>query len=109
MDASEVFELIRELLGIGGVTKPIGAQLSRAYLLMGQLRDCGFNSAEVSLLSGLRWKTSAVRRYGKGSGVVDVSGRDDLLRFVSEFVWAGGSLEKLGRFREARWMWLRWA
>jgi len=104
MDAFEVFDLVKELVGIGGFDRPSGVQLGRAYFLMGRLRDCGFSSAEVSLLSCGRWKSSAVRRFGKGSGVVDMSGRDDLLRFVGEFAREGGSLEELGGFREAERM-----
>lgn len=102
MGAYEVFEAVKELNEIGTLRRPGDDRLARAYFLMGLLRDCGFSSFGVSVLVGERWGDSAVRRFGKGSGVVDVSGRDELLDMVGGFARGGGNLGEIEEYRKAK-------
>ena len=102
MEAFEVFGWVKELVMLIGVSRRSREQLSRVYFLMGRLRDCGFSSFDVSRLVGGRRDDSTIRKYGKGSGVVDTSGKDALLSMIGEFADEGGSLEELERFRGAK-------
>jgi hypothetical protein len=102
MEASMVYELVRELVEHGKRGRLEAIELDRVHFLMGRLRDCGFSSKEVSRLVGGRWDDSTVRKYGKGSGVVDVSGRDGLLSLVAGFAYAGVDLAEVERCRAAK-------
>jgi hypothetical protein len=102
MRASEILEMVRELGMLGRVDRPSDTVLARAYVLMARLRGCGFSSFDVSLLSGRRWDSSLVRKRGKWSGDVDVTGRDELLGLVGEFATDGGTMEELAKYKEAK-------
>jgi len=102
VSAYEVFGAVRELVELGGRGKLGGDELVRAHSLMGKLGDFGFSSAEVSRLVGGRWGASAVRMYGVGSGVVDLSGRDVLLGLVAGFAAGGVDLAAVEECRAAK-------
>ena len=102
MEASIVYELVRELVEHGKHGRLGKAELYRVHFLMSQLRDCGFSSSDVSLLVGRRWDDSTIRKYGKCSGVVDVSGTNKLLSLVAGFADAGVDLAEVERCKAAK-------
>ncbi len=97
-----VYEYVKELAEHGKRGRLRGAELDRVRFLMSRLRNCGFSSRDVTRLMGGRWDDSTVRKYCKGSRVIDVSGRDKLLSLVAGYADAGVDLAEVERCRAAK-------
>jgi hypothetical protein len=68
-----LFDVVREFVALSGSGGVRGRSLDRARELMVVLRRAGFDSAEISLLSGGRWPAGNIRTYSRGWGGVDDS------------------------------------
>ncbi len=102
MSADEVSGWLAELHKLSGTKKRSEAERNRVEELCRSLRGAGYTNQWLEDYTGGRLPSGSIKRWTRGVGVRESSGRDELMGELRAFVEGGHRVSDLGGYRDAK-------